>query len=256
MDTMSCDEDPGTEGAMPWFVRRGAGVLQSEGQSTHYTCYTPNPSCTAVTPPVSPYPDPAHLEGHWDAMQDASITRDTDGTIISWSDLSGAGFDLTSDSVGTRPSYSSTGINGKPAVYFNNVANQHLISAHMHPTHGLQPFSWFVVVKPKALWFARNIFSTNEPPYSEYNRGPSANQWNSIAIGSGGVHGYDSPSDRALEGQFATENVYVVMGNALNRNCGCQFYGYISEALAYTSALPDADAQTAIQHLLYKWKEA
>lgn len=46
MDTMSCAEDPGTEGAMPWYVRSGGGVLQSVGQSSHYTCYTPNPSCS------------------------------------------------------------------------------------------------------------------------------------------------------------------------------------------------------------------
>jgi hypothetical protein len=134
--------------AYPWF----------DGQYT-FDCgihLPPPPPMTGVDNTA------ANLRGHWDAMNSASLTKDTSGNVEVWTDLSTGGFNLatTADQISLRPKLVLDGINGHAAVDFSG--SNYLASSIKHPTKGARyrPFTWIAVVQSDDGGGNQNIFTT------------------------------------------------------------------------------------------------
>jgi hypothetical protein len=197
-------------------------------------------------------------------------------------DLSGEGFTVLA-SGDHRPTLKPNGINGHAAIDFGARPEVALASASKHPTYGANPFTWVVVVevmdKGDGSW--NPIISTNEAPWSSLNRDDG---YRSVAISHNGVHGGAGPSNRSahrlpensmtvvslqFDGTTAKlywgkskkdewnpldwtgKQGYVVMGMAMQSLSA--FQGLIGEAAAYSTALPEADLFSVVDHLEGKW---
>lgn len=235
---------------------------------------TPKPT------PVSTLPVTGGLFGHWDAMATGSF--ELDGTAVAmWGDLSGKGLDVMAPAK-HRPELKSDCINGHPGVYFSG-AEKALASAATHPTFEFKPFTWIVVVNSKGSGM-KNIFSTNDAPWEQLNKGWESS-WRSIALTTSGYHGWGGPSDiryapvpqnqmkvltlwfngvvmkiyhgkqkkaqKEAAGFHEVKEGYVVMGHAMQNSH--DYTGYIGEAVAYTRALAEADVFKVVDALEEKW---
>ena len=219
------------------------------------------------------------LYGRWDATDSTSVSLDGD-KVARWNDISGDGVDLIS-SGSSRPKLITNGINGNPAIRFEGTGDIALASEVTHPTYGTKQFTWIVVLKAESTGHWDNIFSTNDAPWSSLNRNGG---WRSIAICSNGVHGWAGPSDKLdinigtefnvvsliFDGNTATiyhnlakkgswapsrwnevKQGYVVMGMAMQNSH--DYNGYIGEALAYTSVMPETTLFAIVERLITKW---
>ncbi|CAK0910225.1 unnamed protein product [Prorocentrum cordatum] len=103
--------------------------------------------------------DPASIEGGWDA--NFGVTVDGSSNVLSWWDTTGKGYDVAPMYNTGAPMYSSTGINGHPAVHFEN--NEHLVSTQTHPSACTPDtsYTWIAVVKMEGTGW-ENIFSTQD----------------------------------------------------------------------------------------------
>ena len=150
----------------------------------------------------------ANLQGHWDAMNSASLAKDASGNVEMWTDLSTGGFNLatTTDQTSNRPNLVSAGINGHAAVDFSGT--DYLASSIKYPTKKNEPFTWIAVVQSNDAGPYDNIFSTNDAPKVTTGGYP----YLPASMSTDREHGWSSTSDHSYSGGTVTQlNTMVII---------------------------------------------
>lgn len=235
---------------------------------------------------IAPIPSnsfaPADISGInlWlDGQYSSSVIVDVSSNLVTtWDDRSGANNNFSSTPSGTITYSQPSGINNRPAIYFETAPSTYLSSSfNIAPTSN--ELSLFMVVYPVSnvpgnseLFFAIN--GPTSPGYAYFDLFNNTNSTGLLTVNIGSPSqvstGLDIRGDITLIDVIATGTADVyVNGTQTNNNItrgplsldniiewaisGGAFQGYVGEIIAYPSGLSDNNRQKVEGYLAWKW---
>lgn len=206
------------------------------------------------------------LFAHWDAQ---TITA-TDGSRIgSWADTV-SGHAASQATEGQQPQYRISGINGRPALYFDTARNDALLATGLSPTSNTVTI-FAVMIGEDFATGARYFFGTNGHPKNLYHAANGA-----IWVQGGSIWaatGYDAtPQIVAARFNGASSSVRVntvqtngdlgtqtslpttfSIGHRTGMNAGQGLTGMVGEVLYYDRVLTTDEVQAVEAYLSSHW---
>lgn len=173
----------------------GGWDTQSEWSNYQIASNVDVSSGTVTLQQTSSVPDSGDLLARYDATE---ISASNGDSLVEWADLSGNGYHLT---VGTQPTYRSSGINGNPSVEFDG-SNQYLDVAW--PSES-QPNSIYAVARLTASQSSGNLYSTETGDGSRQDLFLSSGSWGMYA-GNSIIDGSSDTNPHVLSSLFNTSN--------------------------------------------------
>jgi hypothetical protein len=184
------------------------------------------------------------LEAWFDAADAATIEKDAAGKVAVWKDKSGKGRDARQDKAAGRPLYEAAGLNGRPALRFNETAHTRLELPDLS-AEKITATIFVVFSNPKPGAPANHsprLFAASDGEGYDYLVGLSAN-----------VPGAETGGPRQLTAVFKDRWAKQVRIGCFSPHPQTFFTGVIAEILVYGRLLAPDEQDRVRAFLLAKW---
>lgn len=179
-----------------------------------------------------------------DAAEPGAIQRDSSGRAVTWKDRSGHARDASQPDAAHRPFYDERGLNGRPALRFDEAAETRLELPDLAP--GKITATVFAVVSNPTPGSLQNhdarIFTASDGKEFDYIGG--------IALT---VPGMETGGPRILSSVFAGRSAQMVRVGCFSPLYQTYFTGHIAEILVYSRRLSPNERDRVRAYLTAKW---
>jgi hypothetical protein len=184
------------------------------------------------------------LEAWLDAADPASVQQDEAGNVALWKDRSGKGRDARQDTPGFRPQFAATGLNGRPALRFDEKRLTRLELPDLSEQK-LTGIVFAVISNPvesAELNHDPRIFTSSDGKGFDFLVGIAAT-----------VPGLETGGPRQIVHGFSERWAKVVRVGCFSPTPQTFFTGPIGEILAYSRALTPVEQDRLRAYLAAKW---
>lgn len=179
-----------------------------------------------------------------DAADTATVQADGAGSVAHWKDKSGTGHDARQDAADCRPGFDPVGLNGRPALRFDEKRRTHLELPDL-AEQTLSGMVFAVLSNPVAgseVNHDPRIFTASDGTGYDYLVGIAAT-----------VPGMTTGGPRQVVHGFSERWAKRVRVGCFSPNLQTFFTGHIAEILVYARALSPAEQDRVQAYLAAKW---
>jgi hypothetical protein len=185
------------------------------------------------------------LVAWFDAAEAATIQMDSDARVSKWKDKSGCGRHAVQESTAFRPTMAATGLNGRPALRFNERAHTRLEVPDLAP--GKADVTVVAVISNPKPGLPQNhdarIFTASNGQSYDYLTGVCCS-----------ISGTETGGPRLILAQATSRWAQHVRIGCFSPAYQTFFKGLIAEILVYDRRLPRNELNDVCAYLTCKWE--